>query len=64
MSNSMSRPYTKPMKLFAGTAVAALLIGWAAGVGAQTTDAIAPAAAGFTAGERHDGKSAVASARP
>jgi hypothetical protein len=30
----MFRP---PLKLFAGTAAAALLIGWAAGVGAQTT---------------------------
>jgi hypothetical protein len=37
MSNSIPRPYTKPLKLFTGTAAAALLIGWAAGVGAQTT---------------------------
>jgi hypothetical protein len=43
MSNSMFRPHTKPLKLFAGTAVAALLIGWAASVGAQTTtDSPAP----------------------
>lgn len=34
MSISISRPY---IKLFAGTAAAALLVGWAAGVGAQTT---------------------------
>ena len=34
MSISISRPY---IKLLAGTAAAALLIGWAAGVGAQTT---------------------------
>jgi hypothetical protein len=33
----MRLPYTKPLKLFAGAAVAALLIGGAAGVGAQTT---------------------------
>lgn len=39
MSNSMARPRATPLKLFAGPAVAALLIGWAAGVGAQTTDA-------------------------
>ena len=38
-----SGPYTKPLKLFTGTAAAALLIGWAAGAGAQTTtDAPAP----------------------
>jgi len=37
MSISISLPYTKPLKLLAGTAAAALLIGWAAGVGAQTT---------------------------
>jgi len=37
MSDSMSRSYAKPLKLLAGTAAAALLIGWAAGVGAQTT---------------------------
>jgi hypothetical protein len=36
MSNSNFRPHTKPLKLFAGTAVSALLIGWAAGAGAQT----------------------------
>ena len=36
MSHSLYSPYTKPLKLFAGTAAAALLIGWAAGVGAQT----------------------------
>jgi Putative peptidoglycan binding domain len=32
----MSQSLSKPLKLFAGTAAAALLIGWAAGVGAQT----------------------------
>ncbi|WP_428658664.1 peptidoglycan-binding domain-containing protein [Reyranella sp.] len=37
MSNLMFRSHPKPLKLFASTAVAALLIGWAAGVGAQTT---------------------------
>lgn len=37
MSKSMRLPCIKPLKLFAGTAVAALLIGGAAGVGAQTT---------------------------
>ena len=36
MSISISRPYTR-LKLLAGTAAAALLVGWAAGVGAQTT---------------------------
>lgn len=36
MSISTSRPFTR-LKLLAGTAAAALLIGWAAGVGAQTT---------------------------
>jgi len=36
MSISLSRPSTR-LKLLAGTAAAALLIGWAAGVGAQTT---------------------------
>ena len=30
MSRSLHRRYTKPLKLFAGTAAAALLIGWAA----------------------------------
>jgi peptidoglycan hydrolase-like protein with peptidoglycan-binding domain len=36
MSTSIRLPRTKPLKLLAGTAVAALLIGGAAGVGAQT----------------------------
>jgi len=36
VSISISRPYTR-LKLLAGTAAAALLVGWAAGVGAQTT---------------------------
>ena len=42
MSHSLYSPYTKPLKLLvAGTAAAALLIGWAAGVGAQTaTEAV------------------------
>jgi hypothetical protein len=39
MSDSM---HTKPLRLLAGTAAAALMIGWAAGVGAQTTTAQAP----------------------
>ena len=38
MPNSMFRSRTTPMRLLAGAAVAALLIGWAAGAGAQTTD--------------------------
>lgn len=38
MSHSMYRPSTRPLRLLAGTAAAALLIGWAAGVGAQTSD--------------------------
>ena len=42
MSGSMCYSHIKPMKLLAGTAVAALLIGWAAGVGAQTTDPSLP----------------------
>jgi peptidoglycan hydrolase-like protein with peptidoglycan-binding domain len=37
MSISISRPSTR-LTLLAGTAAAALLIGWAVGVGAQTTD--------------------------
>src|SRR5476649_2444993 len=37
MSISISLPHTKPLKLLAGSASAALMIGWAAGVGAQTT---------------------------
>ncbi len=36
MSHSLYNPYTKPLKLFAGTAAAVLLFGWAAGVGTQT----------------------------
>jgi peptidoglycan hydrolase-like protein with peptidoglycan-binding domain len=36
MSASIYRPHPKSLKLLAGTAVAALLIGWTAGVGAQT----------------------------
>jgi hypothetical protein len=40
MSDSMHRPCITP--LFAGAAVAALLIGWAAGAGAQTTDPSPP----------------------
>ena len=47
---------TKPLKLLAGTAVAALLIGWAAGVGAQTANPMRSAAAGVTAGEPARGK--------
>src|SRR5471030_1317308 len=42
MAYSMSRSCTKPLKLLAGTAAAALLIGWASGVGAQTTTAPLP----------------------
>src|SRR5436189_175229 len=43
MSNSIPRPYTKPLKLIAGPAAAALLIGWAASAGAQTaTDTPTP----------------------
>lgn len=38
MSHLMFRPCTAPLKLLAGTATAALLIGWAAGAGAQTID--------------------------
>ena len=38
MSSSIFRPSTTRMRLFAGTAVVALLIGWAAGARAQTTD--------------------------
>ena len=38
MSSSIFRPSTTRMRLLAGTAVVALLIGWAAGAGAQTTD--------------------------
>jgi len=38
MSNPTYRPRTKPMRLFAGAAVAAIVIGCAAGAGAQTTD--------------------------
>lgn len=41
MSISLSRPCTR-FKLLAGTAAAALLIGWAAGVGAQTTNMSLP----------------------
>ncbi len=37
MSISISRSYTKSLKLLAGVAATTLLIGWAAGVGAQTT---------------------------
>jgi peptidoglycan hydrolase-like protein with peptidoglycan-binding domain len=37
MSISISRS-NKPLKLLAGTAVAALAIGWAAGIGAQAAD--------------------------
>jgi hypothetical protein len=36
MRNSISRPHVRPLKLFAGAAAAALIIGWTAGVGAQT----------------------------
>lgn len=36
MSNSIHRPSEKPLKLLAGSAAAALLIGWTAGAGAQT----------------------------
>src|SRR5436190_19082143 len=42
MSASMCFPCPKPLKLFAGTAVAALLIGGAAGVGAQTPTTTEP----------------------
>jgi hypothetical protein len=42
MSHPLCRPYTRPLKLCAGTAAAALLIGWAAGVGAQTTNESLP----------------------
>jgi hypothetical protein len=42
MSHPLCRPYTRPLKLFVGTAAAALLIGWAAGVGAQTTNESLP----------------------
>lgn len=42
MSDSTRRPCTMTLKLFAGTAVAALLIGWAAGAGAQTTEPSLP----------------------
>ncbi len=41
MSISISRPYTR-LKLLAGTAAAAVLIGWVAAVGAQTTDPSPP----------------------
>ena len=48
MSNSIGRP----LKLFAGPAVAALLIGWSAGAGAQSTDAsAAPQEASLLASE-------------
>ena len=42
MSNAMHRSSPKSPKRLAGTAVAALLIGWAAGAGAQTIDAEVP----------------------
>jgi hypothetical protein len=41
MSISISRPCTR-LRLLTGAAAAALLIGWAAGVGAQTTDPSPP----------------------
>ena len=42
MSHSLRHSYAKPLKLLAGTAAAALVIGWAAGVDAQTTSAPLP----------------------
>jgi Putative peptidoglycan binding domain len=42
MSISTARFPVSPRKLFASAAAAALLIGWAAGAGAQTTDPSAP----------------------
>ncbi len=37
MSDLIQHPSSKPLKLLAGAAVAALLVAWAGGVGAQTT---------------------------
>ena len=42
MSISIARPHVRPLKLFAGAAAAAFLIGLAAGTGAQAADPLPP----------------------